>query len=473
MRRPANKLVAISACCAVFCGEIIGASAAQASNNPLIGNAGIYKLGIGPGTGSTGIPYALRDGTTGTLTARHAVGGRSATRWPITNADGDVGYGVVTAASSPVDTAFLEGSAQWTTPPDVKLSSDYSARFAAVAKSRADVVVGERICRTGWSPLDGTGDPSAGSPNLNAPPDIAPSTGASVICGRVTSTQRNSFWIGRSDRPDGAIIAQGDSGGMVWKVTDDGAFMFLGLMTGAACQTSTTIDGFATYSLGNVQSAWAIDSDASLNVHPLMRPDQSAFLVISTSTYHPAQGSPVTLHGSLRDRDGSPIANTTVQVLSGAGLAVLGTTTTDSKGNLIFRTPPVTGTTSFAFRWNGDAAQSARSSRVISVWPTRATIDDAISAVSTGTALRVNANISDSAGTPVAARTVTLRTSPDSRTPFSVVATGTTDAHGNVTLTGPAATSTERYQVRLSADPCTNGDPYGAAESSIRTVRPS
>jgi hypothetical protein len=436
-------------------------------------DAGIYKLGVGPGTGSTGIPYALPDGTTGTLTARHAVGGPSTTQWPITNAAGEVGYGVVKAASEQVDTAFLQWSREWRTSPQVRLSTDYSARFAAVAKSRADIVVGDRICRTGWSPLDGTGDPSAGTPNLNAAPDIAPSTGASVICGRITSTQRNAFWIGHSDRPDGAIIAQGDSGGMVWKVTDDHAFMFLGLMTGSAGQTSTTVDGYATYSYGHVQSAWAIGSDSTLDVRPLLNADPSPFFVIATSTYHPAQRSRVTLQGSLRDSDGIPMANTTVQVLTGSGLAAVATTTTDNNGNLAYQSAPVTGTTSFAFRWGGDATQPARSSRVITVWPTRATLNNAASTASSGTALQVSAHVSDSGGVAIAARTVTLRVSPDGGTSFSVVASGTTDSQGNVTLTGPAASCTERYTVRLLADPRSNGDPYGRATSSIRTIVPS
>lgn len=167
------------------------------------------------------------------------------------------------------------------------------------------------------------------------------------------------------------------------------------------------------------------------------------------------------------------MANTTVQVLGGAPLAMVGTTTTDSKGNLAYRTPPVTGTTTFALHWNGDSDQAAQTSRGITVWPTRATIDDAVSTVPIGTGLQVNAHASDSVGVAVAGRTVTLLTSPDNGGPFSVADTGTTDASGNVALTGPAVTCEELYAVRLAADPRSNGDPYGAATSSTQTVRPT
>jgi len=467
MRHPARlALTSISLCAALIAAGLSNAGSAAA--DPLASAAGIYKLGVGVGTGSTGVPYATTSGVTGTLTARHAVGDPSPSHWSISDASGygSAGYGVNIAASSAVDTAFLQGSTQWTTGPQVKLSDDFAARFAAVATT-SDAVVGDRICRTGWSPLDGDGVEAHGTPNLIVPPDIAPSAGASVICGRVTFANSTQIWIGNSDRPDGAIVAVGDSGGAVWKVTDDNTFMFLGMISDAIGAAVATVNGSAAYGQALVQPAWAIDTDTSLNIHPLLHPDTTPFFSISTSTYHPTPGGGFTLQGSLRDSDGSPLVGKTVHILQGSTFTDIGTTTTDSNGNLTYPISSLTGSINYAFRWLGDSTHPASASRSIILSTMALTINTPVTSLTTGGDLHVSATLHDDKGHPAGGRLVSLYEYPLAGGTPTVVTSATTSADGSVNLTQPAVTASENYYVRFAGDPSTNGDPCGAAASGI------
>lgn len=69
-----------------------------------------------------GIPYVLPDGTTGVLTAAHAVAGnRPTTAWSLINAGGDTGQGYAVAIPTQSDTAFLKGSTQGASAPLVSI----------------------------------------------------------------------------------------------------------------------------------------------------------------------------------------------------------------------------------------------------------------------------------------------------------------------------------------------------------------
>lgn len=414
------------------------------------------------------------DGTTGVVTAAHTVAGNPpTTAWSLIDASGNIGQGYATAVSTAVDTAFLKGSTQWASSPLVKLSDDFRARFAAVAKSSADVLPGDRVCRTGWAPMDGTGVPTDGSPNFSAPNDILPSGGASVVCGRVISATSSTFVVGRSDRPDKAIVSRGGSGGAVWKNTSDRAFMFLGIVSAALGNQTGTIGGLPAYSMLQAIPAWTIGSDVTLKVRPMLNPDGAPFFVLAASTTHPMQGAGTTL-GSLCDADGNPIAGKQVDILGGPWLAMIGTTVTGQNGEFQFPVPSVGETQSFAVRWAGDSTHAASASRVIRISPTIVTIASPPSSVPAGSALTITARATGAAGSPVVGRQVSLQVYPNGGTTFSIVATGTTDGAGQVSLTGPAVTAREGYAARLSGDDqASNGDPFGAAASAIYTVSPA
>lgn len=177
----------------------------------------------------------------------------------------------------------------------------------------------------------------------------------------------------------------------------------------------------------------------------------------------------MTLQGSLRTPGGLPLSGQSVTILAGPSLASVGTATTDTNGDLNFVTAGISSTTNFALRWAANTTYSAIASRVISITSTAASVPRPPATIPSGSHLLVTAHITDSAGRAIIGRTVALQFYP-SGGGFTVMATGTTNTSGNLTLDGGAITAATQYAVRLSADPSTNGDPDGAAASAIYSV---
>lgn len=444
--------------------------AAATGADPLASAAGIYKLGAVEGSGSVGVPYQGADGTRGVLTAKHGVTGIGPTEWQISAADGTSTTGQVIGVGS-IDVALIRSTAQWATPPDVRLADDFAARFSATARSTADAPPGTRVCRTGWSPLSTSTGPGGGSPNYGSPPDV-PGEGMHVVCGRVLSSSDGQIMVGQSDRPDGAIAARGDSGGALWRVTNDGGFLFLGIMTGIVNTGCGPIPGTTLLACDRliVLPAWKIDADTSLSAAPMMAPYAVPFLTIDPSTYRPTPAAPVTLRGSLRTPANEPIAGQTVTLLTGSPLSPTGQATTDAQGNVSFTTAPITGARDFAFSWAGNSASPPIASRIISVGSTRVDRISAPASVPAGQPLVVTARASDATGRPVVGRPMELR-SYDATGAHTVLATATTDADGEARLDSGPLTGPLTYALRIAGDdPATNGNPVGAAASSIITV---
>lgn len=418
--------------------------------------AGVHRFGAA----TAAIPVVRPDGSKVLLTARHGIS-PNPTGWPLTSLTGSAGWAHFAAVSTNVDVGIVTPTEPWTVAtPKVRLSRDHLARFAATARSQADLKAGDRVCRTGSSALSGAAD-AATSPNQGVPPEITGS-GASVICGRVQTVGATSFTIASSDRVDGQLVAGGDSGGPVWKVISDGSFMFVGM---TVTRPSATTAGAIP--------AWAIFDDPSLPLEPVLDPLPHGFLSIEPSTYRPTVGGTVSLRGMLRDAGGLPIAGQTVTLLKGPGLIASGTATTDAHGNVSFAGVTTTaGTaTQVALRWAGSGAQPALASRVLSLGTTRLELISAPTSAAAGSAVLVTGRLTDATGRPVVGRNVQLRTHPGNTTTVVSAVGGQTGEDGEVTLALPdpgfSGAGTAWYSMRFAGDPATNGNPAGAAASAI------
>jgi hypothetical protein len=439
------------------------AAANTGTADPFGTSAGVFKLG----NQSVGVPYRLPDGRTGAVTARHGVGTDPWTDWNVWDAAGNRSTGrVIASSNADVDVALVAPSTgSWASLPPVFLSDDYSARFQARAKSVADVQPGDRICKTGWSPLSRNG---AGHrlPNATAPADI-PSAGNGVICGRVQGLSGLDIWIGSSDRPDGFIVGGGDSGAAVWKVTEDGAFMYIGMVK-AMSHVAVAGDGNSYGKLGLVSPAWLLES--RLDATPMLT-NQRPFLTVSPSTYFPTPQGTVELRGSFRDANGDPIADKHVDVLQNYAGNVVASTRTDANGNYAVKVGTPTRGASFAVRFPGDAGMSAVASRFISVSSTVATVVNPPSTADAGGQTTLRARATSASGVPMVGRTVRVQLYTNAGSnDFTIPVTGTTDDDGYVDLTFPTPSADARYAVRLMDDPSSNGNPVGAAASAIYSL---
>lgn len=441
---------------------IVGAAPAT---DPLSRAAGVYKLQAQ----TAGVPYVTDDGTVGLVTARHGVGDNTANRWTISDAaGGSARVSVIPGHSSAaVDVALLQAiDHEWDDAPPVALSDDYLAAFQAAAKSSADTRPGDRVCRTGWSPLSRGADGQA-TANVIAAPDI-PGASKGVICGRIQATG-DVLVIGQSDRPDGLIVGNGDSGGAVWKVTEEGAFMYLGMIRSGILD-GPVINGSPTGSTLYAVPAWRIG--AGLNVTPVTDPALARpFLTIDPSSFYPTSGGTVTLTGMLRDAEGRVLANKTVEALQRGHSASLGSAKTDAWGRVQLVVSPPKPSADYALRFGGDAGTPDVVSRWITVSPTIATIADPVKAAN-GHDITVRARATSATGDPIVGRSVRVQIYPLDANSYTIGETGVTDADGYVTLTIPPQGHAVRYAVRLAGDPATNGDPVGAAASAIYRLDP-
>ncbi|MFJ3394869.1 hypothetical protein [Leifsonia aquatica] len=453
---------------AVAC--VIGAAPAQADEagsraaDPLAKASGVFKL-----QGQTaGVPYSTAEGAVGLVTARHGVGDSSTTAWSLSDAEGvSTKVSVIPGHSSAaVDVALLRpaGSA-WGGNPAVALSDDYRSMFQSAAKGPADTRPGDRVCRTGWSPLS-RGVDGQRVANVIPAPDI-PGAANGVICGRIIATG-DTLVIGQSDRPDGLLVGNGDSGGAVWKVTEEGAFMYLGMIRGGVLD-GPAINGSPTGSWLYAVPAWRIAS--GLNVTPATDPALARpFLTIDPSTYYPTPGGTVTLTGMLRDADGSVLAGKKVEVVQ-AGTATAAWGTTDVWGRVQIEVSPPKPRGDYSLRFAGDDAVPAVESRQITVSPTIVTIEAPVS-VANGEAITVRARATSATGDPIVGRSVRTQIYPVGSNAYEIGESAMTDADGYVTLTIPAQGTAMRYAVRLGSDPSTNGNPVGAAASAIYRLDP-
>jgi hypothetical protein len=255
-------------------------------------------------------------------------------------------------------------------------------------------------------------------------------------------------------------------------VTNDGGFLFLGIMTNVVQSGCGPFPGTTLLACDRVivLPAWKIDADTSLNASPMVAPYAVPFLTIDPSTYRPTPGAAVTLRGSLRTPANEPIAGQTVTLLAGSPLSPTGQATTDPQGNVSFTTDSMIGEREFAFSWAGSPTYPPVASRIISVGSTRVDRISAPASVPAGQPLVVTARASDATGRPVVGRPMELR-SYDASGAHTVLATATTDAEGEALLESGPLTGPLTYALRIAGDdPATNGNPVGAAASSIITV---
>lgn len=431
--------------------------------DPFEASAGVFKLG----GNSLGIPYTTPEGTVGVLTARHGVGDDPATAWRVTDADGRITSASIVPgySSATADTVLMAPNGFSFPPhPEVRLSDDYTARFQSAAKSRDDVQVGDRVCSSGWSPLNRAAD-GQGVANVIEVPDI-PGRGQGVICGRVYAVGNTLIWVEASDRPDGLLNAVGNSGGALWKPTEDGAFMFLGMVYAGQTNDSTPVVGGAkTYTTLFAKPAWHIAS--TLGITPATDPALARpYITISPSTYYPTRGGTVTLSGRFVDDSGDPLAERDVEVVVNESESVLGTVNTDATGRFTYAVQPSRHGTDYAFRFAGDEQLAPVTSRSITLSPTVVTIAEPVT-VASGQAVTIRARAASASGVPMAGRTVRLQLYPLDANTYTIGATATTDAQGYVDLTIPPQGEDVRYAARLMADPSPNGNPVGAAASAI------
>lgn len=425
-------------------------------------NAGVFRVGVTPGGGTAAIPIEV-GGARAVLTAKHVVGSAGSGPWALTGLDGTPGSGLALAVSSSIDAAAIARPAAGGSEAFVALAPDLTARFVSWARSPDDAQVGDRVCRTGTSPLSsGIGAPSAIA-NFGSPPDT-PALGRHVICGRVTASNATSVTIGKSDRPDGLMVGQGDSGGPVWKVVADGTFLFVGIFT-TASQSAGTVAGLPVYKAGNVLPAWRIFGDSSLGATPNASPTNTTSLSIEASTYRPTPGGSVTVRGALRDAQGTSLPNQAVQILAGSPLAVIGFATTDDSGAYSYQLANVTQQRAVAVRYPGGDGQAAAASRVLSIGPTQITLTSAPTTASSGSTAEISGAVLDAAGRAVVGRQVELRSYPPSAP--AILATATTDIEGTFHLGYVPSGSGLTYAVRFSGDTAEVGNPAGAAASRI------
>ncbi|NYK10220.1 hypothetical protein [Leifsonia naganoensis] len=467
MRR--RRWIGAAGLLAVAC--VIGASPAQADEagsraaDPLATASGVFKL-----QGQTaGVPYSTAEGAVGLVTARHGVGDSSTTAWSLSDAMGASSKVSVIPghSSSAIDVALLRPvGSEWGGNPAVALSDDYRSMFQSAAKGPADTRPGDRVCRTGWSPLSRGADGQRVA-NVIPAPDI-PGAASGVICGRIIATG-DTLVVGQSDRPDGLIVGNGDSGGAVWKVTEGGAFMYLGMIRGGVLD-GPSLNGSPTGSMLYAVPAWRIAS--GLNVTPATDPALARpFLTIDPSTYYPTPGGTVTLTGMLRDADGSVLAGKKVDVLQTGSSTPVGSGTTDMWGRVQVEVSPPKPRADFALRFAGDETVPAVASRWVTVSPTIVTIEAPVS-VANGEAITVRARATSAAGDPIVGRAVRTQIYPVGSNAYEIGESAMTDADGYVTLSIPAQGTAMRYAVRLGSDPSTNGNPVGAAASAIYRLDP-
>jgi hypothetical protein len=435
--------------------------------NPFSLSAGVFKLG----GQSIGVPYRSADGVAGVLSVYHGdIGAKPGVKWNVQDAAGNSTSAslVPSASSEAIDMSLVAPTT--TTLADVlpvSLSDDYVAAFQSVAMSMQGVQVGDRVCKTGWGPLSRSADGSA-TPNLIAPPDIR-SAGAGVICGRVSKSTDFSIQVSSGDRPDGLITGGGDSGGAVWKTTEDGAFMFVGTAVGVPTFDGPTIGGFKTATVMSVRPAWTIAR--YLKATPMTDPALARpHFTLDPSTYFPTPGGSVELRGQFRDAAGLPLAGKQIAITRHDG-SVVATVETDTSGRFASTAVPSKPSTRFTAVFAGDEQTVATTSRVVEVSPTIVSVSDAVRADDgSGT---FTARATSGTGAPIVGRTVRVQLYLTAGSnAYTIAGSGVTDKDGNVSLEIPAQTGPIRYAARLMEDPTTNGNPVGAAASGIRSFSP-
>ncbi|MFK3672242.1 hypothetical protein ACI2IX_18915 [Leifsonia aquatica] len=433
--------------------------------DPFSLSAGMFKLG----SQTIGVPYRSSDGVPGVLSVYHGgIGTQPGTKWGVRDAAGNSTSATLVPSASSVDidiSLVAPTGAPLADVLPVSLSDDYRAGFQSVAAMQ-DIKAGDRVCKTGWSPLSRGADGSATS-NVIAPPDIR-SAGAGVICGRVWAVASNVILVHQSDRPDGLITANGDSGAAIWKATEDGAFMFVGV-TNSAKHDGPTIGGAPTASTMNVVPAWHIAK--TLGVTPMTDPALARpHFSLDPSTYFPTPGGSVELRGQFRDAAGLALASKQVAITRHDG-SVVATVETDAHGRFASTVVPSTTSTRFTAVFAGDGQTVATTSRVVEVSPTKVSVTDAVAADDgSGT---FTARATSATGTPIVGRTVRVQLYLTAGSnAFTIAGSGVTDKDGTVSLKIPAQSGPIRYAARLMEDPTTNGNPVGAAASAIRSFSP-